>query len=616
MDKSKSKKVITLILIISAILGLAAIATSYYFTQIRDVTPGDSSAANGCGCYFVDTSNGVSSCTDANPKMAFAFKTGTIQSDGSCSANCDLRLAPATVNSDDEQIIKCEIATGFSASPGCIDLSLQNSSGNIITNEISPDQSAKVSATFNVPQTLATDDTDFYKSFSIVVNGERTNLDVTDVAKTGSGKTAIYTASTDLTDLGDSDTLTLQAFGSSVVGTEYTSSACLRELKVTQSQVPICRTLDVSVDVVNDIPKVDELTIETSSLGDVETLSVEFTLGDSDVKASTKDLTSKYLAGTVLLDQDFLYSSSNFTTNNNFSELDDSTNSVDLSAVLIVNGESIDSDACTTSEKFTTVSPSDDVDPDQVVDGDDEEEEDPDVDPDQVADPSAFMTSKDADIACIERTAPNNEAVYTITITNDDDAFQDIASIVDKLPLGFEYVEESTEINGVAVDDVDYLTVTTVGSSQQLTWETEDGWSVASEADMTITYTAIATADALTGDALNEVVVTPANTPTDPDSLRAEVSIDVAQSCTAPETGLFDDTQGRIIFSVMVIVFGAIFAKTGFGIAFSEKLAGNSMYMGMYKTAQMFGWKLTDPRRYFEERSISKIEKKRRKKTN
>lgn len=613
MDKSRSRRIVTIILVIAAVLGLASIGTAYYYYQIRDVTPDETSAAQGCGCYFVSTKKGISSCADADLKMAFEFRPGVIQENGTCSASCDLRTAAsiqsiAKPGEEGSSIIACKISE-FTLTPGCIDISIENDEGERISNFVEPEESIKLKATFNVPQNLSAENTDFYDSFSFLINGEKREVDVTDASKSGAGSDAEYTVSTDITDLGTADTLTVQAFGSSVVGTEFTSGACLRELDVNQVQAPSCSELEVSTVEEDGVTKVDQLTLQTAGVKNVDTLVAKFTLGTSDKVLMTKDISSKYLSGTVLLDKAFLYDSDNFTGSDDFSVLDAETSNLDIAAVLSVNGELIDSDACVVSEEINPDEPTDN--PSEPTDNPDEEEEEPD-EPTDGEETSSFTVSTSANLQCVERTSPDNIVTYTITVTNTDTSFEDVASVVNKLPLGFSYVEGSSIINGSAVDDDDFVDVQEVGEAEQVTWTTDDGWSVENGDELTLSFQALAGSTALSGDNLNEVVVVPVNTPVNPDAVRTEVSIEVAQSCDAPETALFDTTTTRLILAVFIILFGAAFYSTSAGAVLSEKLAGSEATQRIYKGAQMAGWKVTDPKKYFEQKTIDKLEKKKR----
>lgn len=613
MDKNKSRRIIIIVLVIAGILGLASIAIAYYYFQIRDVTPEEASAAQGCGCYYIQ-GNDKNICSTANPRNALEFKAGFVQDNGSCSVTCDSRFADDTAN-ESESVVGCQMQT-FPINPGCIDVSIENDQGKRLAGTVDTVSAKKVRATFNIPQSLSSTDAEFYESFSFLINGERTEIDVIDAVKRGSGTDTEYTVSMDLPSYADSDKLIVQAFAKSVVSDEVTSPACLRELTVTQQQAPSCSALDITLEKDGTgTTRVKEMTIDTSGLNDVDTLEARLTVGSGNTVLTTKDISSKYLSGTILLDEAHLYNSANFTEGQSLSILDSETSKIDVSAVLIVNGQEILSEACVTSERIESSSPDEEENPSQPNGGEDDDDEDDDTDPEQQpgeGTTSNFSVAKNASRQCVARTSPQNVLTYTVTVSNDDTDTEKITSIVDKLPLGFKYVSSSSSINGISVLDANFVQVATVGQAQQITWTTADGWPLTAGQKMTVTYRAEVEANALNGKALNEVVVIPANTPATPSSVRTEVEVTVSQSCTAPETSVFDSTLARITAGVLVVAFGVAFYASSTGYSLSSKLAGSPITQGLYKAAQMTGWRVTNPRKFFEEKSISRIERKRK----
>src|SRR5690606_29097413 len=90
--------------------------------------------------------------------------------------------------------------------------------------------------------------------------------------------------------------------------------------------------------------------------------------------------------------------------------------------------------------------------------------------------------------SCLERVSPNNTGTFRIAIQNNAEEYQDVSEIVASPPLGYTYVEGSSIINGTADTQDQYSSVTTVGSSQEIHWETAAGWSVAPGGTMTIEF--------------------------------------------------------------------------------------------------------------------------------
>jgi fimbrial isopeptide formation D2 family protein len=607
----KSKIVTRVILAVTAILAVVSIGTAYYFYQIKDVSPKDSSAAEGCGCYFILANSEVTSCSAAKPENAFEFRSGTVNSNGQCSATCDPRTA-ATIKTSQTAptILGCEVAN-FSANPGCIDVAITNSENERLAEGVSPDEAITVKAVFTQPSTVSNTEEDYYTAFSFTLNGEKVEVDKSSAEITGQGGDKRYTVSTQVDDYKGAEKLTVQAFGTSVTSSEVTSTACLRTVSVNQPKVASCTAIDVNLTSGNENPKVDDVWLDLSLVEEPKSVAVKFKLGSSGTVITTKDSLSQLVDGTVIFDNDFLYNTDNFTSSNSFAILNSETSKYDIEAVVVIDGNEIDSEACTTSVTLPSRTPTDedpnDEDPDPSDEDPDPSDEDPSDEEPSVT--SSFLTSKAASRQCVERVAPNNSVKYTIEIENTDSGYQDVLSIKDKLPLGFTYVAGSTEIDGTAVTDDSVVTVTTVGSTQEIVWQRSGGWSIEDDSSMVITFNATATADALTGANLNEVVITPVNTPEDATTLRAEVSITVAQSCTAPQTGLIDSNIAKALLGLMIIGLATLFYRSQLGDKYSEKIATSNAYTGV----KLFGLKLTEPRKYFEEKSIHEIEKKRKK---
>jgi len=637
MDKAKSKRVITIVLIISAVLGLAAIATAYYYYQIRDVTPqeGNANLEEGCGCYFVIASDEINSCADATPKNAFAFKPGIIENDV-CTAECDTRSAPELrqlSQSTTFDILSCRLET-FSSNPGCLDISIEDSEGKRIGDSIFPEDSITLNAKFNIPEILSSPDQEYYESYYFVVNGSKIDADKDSAEVSGGGTDREFSISTQITDYEDADTLTVQAFADSISGNTVTSEACLRELPIVKSRTASCTdiTFDISLDS-EDKVSIDEIAVEASRINveenPIQSLAIKFTVGSAETELTTKDLVDMILDEedpTILIfDKDFLYDSDNFTGENNFSVLDDEQSSLDIKAEIILNGEAIDSDACLASEEIPDRTPTDTTDDDTDVDKDDTDDDDSDTDEDddtetsdtdETGETSNFTVTKEASLQCVEREDGSNSLDYTITIKNEDTTYEDITSIKDKLPLGFTYTEESTTINSEAVTDSEYVTVTDVGNSQEIVWQAEDGWSVNSDDTLEIKFSAVVTENALTGDNLNEVIVTPLNTPADDETLRTEVSVEVSQNCneseTVPDTAIFDNTVAKLVLGISVLILGGLFYYTNSGNSITEKLMYSGPAVKVYRTFRLFGLKPTDPRKYFEEKTVEEIERKKK----
>ncbi|KKR05597.1 MAG: hypothetical protein UT34_C0002G0104 [candidate division WS6 bacterium GW2011_GWF2_39_15] len=600
-----SKALIRVVLIITAILGLVSIGTAYYFYQIKDVSPTDTSAAEGCGCYYVLSQESLNSCANATPEDAFEFRAGTKNSNGVCSVTCDERTAADIKSSTQTPTLLLCKQDSFTANPGCVDLSVENADGDRLPEGVTPSEEVTLKATFVAPTSVTPQNGDYYKGFSFTINGEKVDIAKANAQVTGSGSDKTYTISTQFSDYKNAEKVTVQAFGTTVTNSEMTSQACLRTISVEQPKVASCSNMSMNLTDDNK-PKVSDISMDVNSVSEVSSLAIEFQVGTESTKITTKDITSKYIDGTIILDQAFLYDTDNFTSTKSFSLLDTEITKYDVTATVLVNGEKVDSTACAASESLPSTTPSEE----EPTTGEEEEPTPTDEEPTNT-DTSSFVTTKTASKQCVERTSPNNTIKYTIEVENIDTAYEDITSIKDKLPLGFSYTAGSSEINGAAVADDDFVTVTTVGSTQEIVWQTENGWSVKDNDSLTIVFSATANSTALSGSNLNEVVVTPVNTPTDATKLRSQVDVEVAQSCTAPETALFDSNVAKAVLGLLVIVLATAFYYSQSGDRLTEKILTSGIYKSVYKSLRFTGLKLTEPRKYFEEKAIYSLEKRR-----
>lgn len=609
----RSKTLTRVILVITAILALVSIGTAYYFYQIQDVSPTDTSAVDGCGCYFILADSEITSCSVAAPQNAFEFRTGTINSEGQCSVTCDPRTA-ASVKSSQESptILGCNVEQ-FSATPGCIDMAILNSEDERIANSVSPDEAVTLQATFKAPSNTSSTDDNPYKGYSFTINGEKVEISSESAEVTGTGGDKTYTVTTQVSDYKDAEKLSLQAFATTNTNADVTSAACLRTISVSQPEIASCNKITVNLSNDEEI-KVEDLLLELNLPVAPKSLAVKFELGTNGTATTTKDVLDKLADNTIVLDKDFLYDTDNFVSSNTFAVLDDEANEYDIVATVIADGKEIESEACAVSEELPDRTPTDGEVPTDPEDPDNEptDPEDPDNEPSDGETPvqSSFVTTKSGSRQCLERQAPNNSIEYTVRVENTDDVSQNIVSIKDKLPLGFTYTAGSTEINGQAVADTGVVTVTTVGSTQEIVWQKTGGWDVAAGNTMTITFNATANSAALSGTNLNEVIVTPLNTPSDSTKLRSQSSVTVAQSCTAPETALFDSTVAKGILGLMIIVLAVAFYRSNVSDRYSKQLLTSNSYNGI----KLFLLKITEPKRYFEEKSLYTIEKKNKKK--
>lgn len=604
----RTKKTVTLILVFTAILAVASLITGYFYLKINDISPQNTNASQGCGCYFVAATDTVKSCADANPKMAYEFQTGTIQSNNNCSASCDLRTA-SSLKEENQTTLACRV-DDFAINPGCVDISIEDSAQKRYANKVEPGQKLTIKAKFTTPKNITTPDQDFYSGFSFVVNGAKTEMQKDQATSSGTGVDKEYLVTTTIPDYSTSDTLSIQAFGQSTTGAQITSEACNRVLTVNKPNAPTCTEL--RAEVVNDTnqkPKVNEINLSMASVTPTNTLSVKFTVGKTGETLTTKNIKSQMSGSSLVLTKSFLYSASNFIDGKSFSVIDDEMGTLNISSQVYVDGSLINSDNCIGEFEIPAIQegPKNPVEetPEEPNEEEPEEEEptNPQEEkPNEETETSDFTLDKTASVACVER---SNSLTYTISIHNTDSDDEGVTRIEDKLPLGFTYKTNSTYINGSLVDDSDFIDVETVGSTQQITFSTNGGWTIDSGDSLTIRFSANVSSSALSGSNLNEAIAIPVNTPKDDDSLRSSVSVSVSQNCTSPETALFDSTISRVALAVFTILLGLFFYFSQSGLNVSNKLINSTLG----KTVRNIGLKSNDPQRYFEEKFIEKLEK-------
>jgi uncharacterized repeat protein (TIGR01451 family) len=203
--------------------------------------------------------------------------------------------------------------------------------------------------------------------------------------------------------------------------------------------------------------------------------------------------------------------------------------------------------------------------------------------------------------------------MFTIEVKNNGENTDTIETVKDKLPLGFSYITESSTLDGNAISDSVFVTTTEVGESQEVLWEPQNSWSIPAGGTLTLTFEATVGENAITGENLNEVIVTPTEIPSDPSSLRASSDIIVAQDCDdiqiddTPQTGIFDTTLGRVVTGIVVILIGIIIYNSNEG----NRLAHMLIHSGPYREAEMTSYKIFKPKKYFEEKILERRERKR-----
>lgn len=578
----KPKKTTTILLVIVGFLGLALLGVALYFYTIGDSSKDTQPSQKSCACYYIDPAV-ISECGD--PRRGFIFETKTVSEDTTCKASCSTNnLSTNLLNSSTQQDLYQICQLDSIVDMRCSEMLIKDSNGKIVTGEISADEKITVEATFDSE----------YANYKIIVNNEPADPDTTSTDKLTIKKTLSgFTTSS----------LNIVATGTDSSGEQINSPICRKLIDVNLSAASTTNDLVITTRTADGVFKISGMTIGVGNITEDTTLSITFSFdtGEHANLTMQKGFTLDTSKGEITILEKDLYDPSNFSVARSFSDFDSYVGEVKITAEL---KNTATNTIIGTVSKTITFPEKKEL----------EEEKTP-------AEESSFQVTNTGDISCIERVTPNNRAQFTLTATNHSTVAQTIVSIKDKLPLGFTYIDGSTKINGVAVEDGDYVTKTNIGDTIEIVWKKGDGWSLSSGQSLTISFQSEAGANALTGKNQNEVVITPSQIPTDPSQLSTEYVILVAQDCdnpegsikeeetpSTPQTGIFDSTLDRVIIGLMVVILGWYVYNRPFGQIIAKKFVDS----GVYKEAEMTSLKIFNPKKYFEEKTIKKLSKKRK----
>jgi len=575
--QKKSKKLQTVLLVITGILGLALIGVAIYFYTIKDTNTNTDTTKNiTCGCYYIDPAV-TTECGD--PRRAFQFEVATSTSTETCKAACATsKLSTNNLNSSTQQDLYqiCQLQT--ISDSRCNAMTITDKDGKIVTGEISSTDQLTIEAVFDKE----------YSDYKFVINNETVEPDIITPDKLSIKKT--------ITDLSSSTAINIVATGTTSDNQQINSPICRRLIEVKQAGESSVSNIQLTTRLDGTTMKISNAKISAGNLTTSDNMSISFTFGNKFPElVMTKGFTVDKTAGLIeILEQD-LYSAANFSNSKSFSQLNSHTGALEIKSEVYISNISIGS--AISSVTFPSTTDNTDTGGDPVV-------------------ASSFTVTNTSNLTCVERIAPTNTVQYTINVTNKSTTSQKITSIVDKLPLGFAYTTGTTKINGVLVTDSGYVTPTTVGDSQQVTISKTSGWTLSANQSLTVLFQAQAGANALTGTNKNEVVVTPEEVPTDPSSLRTSVNVTVAQDCedpnntnetpNTPSTGLFDSVIFKVILGVIVVAIGWYIYSRPNGRILVEKFVDSEVY----KSTELSTWKLFKPKKYFEESIVRKSEKR------
>lgn len=594
-QRKKSKTVIKILFVFLAILILALIGAVVYFYLIGDIFQPEEEETITCGCYYIDPQV-TSTCGDT--KRAFKFNTaeGTLQE---CSASCPLTdLSTNMLYSTTPQDSYLTCPTRTIPSLACNAMQITTENGLTITGKIPPSESITVSATF--------DSTEYLEHMFVInsVPTEPDELNGTTITKT-------------ISDFGDESTLQIVAQAQDRTGDTVSSIICNRLIEITTTAKAGVSEVTFDTYTEGSTTKIRSTIISAGGLQDTTT-SITFSFNNDSITMND-GFELEPDRGRISINQQELYDSSNFSGTDSFSLLDTYEGEVKITAEVVQDGNSLGS--ATASVELLGI---DEEDPGKDQDEQDEEDQtdedttdedttdEQDADNDAVVPASAFSVTKTTSNSCVERVSPDNTTTFTISIKNNSQSTDTIQSIKDKLPLGFIYAAGSSQLNGSPIADSVFVTTTDVGDSQEIVWEPQDSWSITAGGTLTITFDATAGSQALSGENLNEVIVTPTEIPEDPSTLRTSTEIIVAQDCddidtSTPQTGIFDTTLGRIAFGIGIMLLGIIIYNTSQG----NRLAHMIINSAPYKDAEMTSYKFFNPKKYFEEKILERRERER-----
>jgi len=577
--KKKSSKTVKILLIVTGILGLALIAVAVYFYSIADTSKEAEIKQTTCGCYYIDPSV-VSECGD--PKRGFLFETVTVPSTQNCKAACSTsKLSVNVLNSTTQQDLYQVCQLQSVQDTRCTEMVVKDASGKIVTGKVSANDVLTVEAKFNQE----------YIDYQFIINNETKVPDTTATDK--------LTITKSIENLAGITTLNIFATAKTSTGESINSPLCRRLIEVSQDGVKNVSGVQIQTRTVDTKLKLSKIKINASNIKNEKTVTLRFSFNNNFPSLSMKEgFTVDTKKGEIEIVEQDIYNKSNFTEAKSFSQLDNHKGELTITATVLENSKSLGSASKTIIFPETSSNT-------ESPDGSATEE-------------SNFTVTKTSSEQCVERATPNNSVTFTLTSTNRGTISQGITSVKDKLPLGFTYVANSSKINNVVVTDSNYVKVSTVGSTQEIVWSKTEPWIVNSNQTLTITFDAIASGSALTGENTNEVLLTPQQIPSDPSSLRATATLLVQQDCDnpneevpvepkedVPQTGIFDSTISKIILGILTITFGWYIYSKPSGRVLAEKFIETPAFKG----AEMTTWRIFKPRKYFEEKLIEKISK-------
>ncbi len=589
----EKRKSTTLLIILAILLGIALIATAVYFYTIgTEDTQKEVTTETTCACYYIDP-DVISECGD--PRRGFLFELLTVTSDQTCKAPCSTsNLSPNLLNSNTQQDLYQICHLQVVQDSRCLEMTIRDSAGKIVTGKVQADEEITIEAKFDQE----------YSAHKFIINNQEFEPDNISADK--------LTITKNYSDSGAS-TLNIFATATDESGNQINSPICRRLIDIDQEEVSDVSEMQIQTRLDDGVYKVSRIKISAGNIPEESALKIRFSFNnDLTDLLMNEGFTMDASRGEITILEQDLYNAENFGTDLTFSQLDGLQGDIEVTAEIRTEADLIGIVEGTFNLPEVTEATQE-----ATKEGEEEAQE------------SKFLVGKTSNVECVERVSPDNIAQFTLTTQNQGSATENISSVKDKLPLGFTYIANSTKVNGVSVTDSEYVTVEDIGDTQEVVWKKDGGWNIDAGQSLTIVFQSQAGESALTGENQNEVIITPAQIPADPSTLRAEFVIQVAQNCedpdapapeepvtpeeeetpTTPETGIFDSVIAKILMGILVVVTGWYIYSKPMGQAIVEKLVDS----GLYKEAEIASWRIFRPKKYFETKVIRRLGKKKQK---
>ena len=273
--QKKSKKLQTVLLVITGIFGLALIGVAIYFYTIKDTNTNTDTTNNvTCGCYYIDPAV-TTECGD--PRRAFQFEVATNTSAETCKAACATsKLSTNNLNSSTQQDLYqiCQLQT--IADSRCSAMTITDKNGKIVTGEISATDQLTIEATFDKE----------YSDYKFVINNETVEPDIITPNKLGMKKT--------ITDLSTATAINIVATGTTSDNQQINSPICRRLIEVTQAGESSVSNLQLTTRLDGTTMKISNAKISAGNLTSSNDMKISFTFENTYPELVMTRIYSRY----------------------------------------------------------------------------------------------------------------------------------------------------------------------------------------------------------------------------------------------------------------------------------------------------------------------------------